>query len=212
MDLDNPAPVLRRISQQLLPRFPGIFAIETVERYVTESYRSLAAGARVRAHLITLTKRLAEERLVALAQANGSLSKPVREVLFVCTRNAGRSQLAAALMDHHAQGSVHVRTAGTQPAHDIEPTVIEALAEMGLDATREFPKPLTDEVVLAADVIVSMGCGDACPVHPGKRYLHWDLPDTHGKSLQEIRDLRVLIDLMVRDLLDEFAAWALPES
>ncbi|GAA2378991.1 arsenate reductase ArsC [Nonomuraea africana] len=203
MALRDPDPVLRRIAAQLQPRFPGVYSTETVERYVVESYRALSATARVRQHLPALTEKLAEERLVALAQANGVLAKPVYEVLFVCTHNAGRSQLAAALMNHHAAGRVHVRTAGTRPAADIEPAVAEALGEMGLGVSAEFPKPLTDEVVQAADVVVSMGCGDACPVHPGRRYLEWNLPDTHGKSLAEVRDIAVLVDLMVRDLLDE---------
>ncbi|MFG1697212.1 low molecular weight phosphatase family protein [Nonomuraea sp. NPDC049309] len=203
MELSRPDALLRRIAQQLLPHFPGIFSMETVERYVTESYESLARGARVRQHLFTLTHRLAEARLTALAQSRGAIGKPVCEVLFVCTHNAGRSQMAAALMKHHAAGRVHVRTAGTHPAHEIEPTVIEALALMGVTTTTEFPKPLTDEIVLAADVIVSMGCGDACPVHPGKRYLNWDFSDTRGKSLHDVHNLCQMIDLMVRDLLDE---------
>ncbi|MET9240913.1 three-helix bundle dimerization domain-containing protein [Nonomuraea sp. NPDC003709] len=113
MELSRPDALLRRIAQQLLPRFPGIFSIETVERYVIESYESLARGARIRQHLFTLTQRLAEERLTALAQSRGEIGKPVCEVLFVCTHNAGRSQMAAALMSHHAAGRVHVRTAGT---------------------------------------------------------------------------------------------------
>ncbi|MEU8403521.1 arsenate reductase ArsC [Nonomuraea sp. NPDC048892] len=195
--------MLGRIAQQLLPRFPGIFSIETVERYVAESYASLARGARVQQHLFTLTERLAEERLTALAQSRDEMGKPVSEVLFVCTHNAGRSQMAAALMRHHAAGQVHVRTAGTHPAPEIESTVIEALTLMGITTLTDFPKPLTDEVVLAADVIVSMGCGDACPIHPGKRYLNWDFTDTRGRSLDEVHDLCMMIDLMVRDLLDE---------
>ncbi|WP_236004397.1 arsenate-mycothiol transferase ArsC [Nonomuraea antri] len=195
--------MLRRIAQQLLPRFPGIFSIETVERYVTASYQSLAHGARVREHLFTLTERLAEERLTALAQTRGAIGKPVCEVLFVCTHNAGRSQIAAALTRHHARGQVNVRAAGTHPADEIEPAVLEALAGMGAEVGPEFPKPLTDEVVLAADVIVSMGCGDACPIHPGKRYLNWDFSETRGRSTAEVRELCLMIDLMVRDLLDE---------
>jgi arsenate reductase len=127
----------------------------------------------------------------------------VPEVLFVCVHNAGRSQMAAALLDHHATGLVHVLSAGTTPADEIHPHVVEAMAEVGLDLSREFPKPLTDEVVRAADVVVTMGCGDACPVYPGKRYLDWDLTDPSGKSFAEVREIRDDIDRRVRALLDE---------
>jgi arsenate reductase (thioredoxin) len=127
----------------------------------------------------------------------------IPEVLFVCVHNAGRSQMAAALLDHHAQGRVHVRSAGSEPADQINPAVIDALAERGLDVTQEFPKPLTDEVARAADVIVTMGCGDACPVYPGKRYLDWQLDDPAGKSIDEVRVIRDDIDRRVRGLLVE---------
>ena len=129
--------------------------------------------------------------------------KTVPEVLFVCVHNAGRSQMAAALLDHHAAGAVHVRSAGTAPAEDINPAVGQAMAELGLDISREFPKPLTDDVVRAADVVITMGCGDACPVYPGKRYLDWNLTDPAGKSLEQIRPIREEIDRRVRDLLAE---------
>ncbi len=129
--------------------------------------------------------------------------KDVPEVLFVCVHNAGRSQMAAALLDRHVGGRVHVLSAGSTPAEEIHPVVVEAMAEVGLDLSREFPKPLTDEAVRAADVVVTMGCGDACPVHPGKRYLDWDLPDPSGKSIEEVREIRDDIDRRVRALLDE---------
>jgi arsenate reductase len=125
----------------------------------------------------------------------------IPEVLFVCVHNAGRSQMAAALLDHHARGRVHVRSAGSEPADQINPAVVEALAELGLDAAREFPKPLTDEVARAADVIVTMGCGDACPVYPGKRYLDWQLDDPAGQPLEVVRVVRDEIDRRVQDLL-----------
>ncbi|MGH3823040.1 MAG: arsenate reductase ArsC [Pseudonocardiaceae bacterium] len=129
----------------------------------------------------------------------------VPEVLFVCVHNAGRSQMAAALLDHHGQGRVHVRSAGSAPASEINPAVRAAMAELGFDLTREFPKPLTDDVVRAADVVITMGCGDACPIYPGKRYLDWSLPDPAGRSLEEIRPIRDEIDTRVRDLLAELA-------
>jgi protein-tyrosine-phosphatase len=123
------------------------------------------------------------------------------EVLFVCVHNAGRSQMAAALLDHHAQGRVRVRSAGSAPAGEINPTVVTAMHELGLDLSREFPKPLTADSVHAADVVVTMGCGDACPFFPGKRYLDWELDDPAGKSLSEVRVIRDEIDRRVRALL-----------
>ncbi|MFL6149540.1 MAG: arsenate reductase ArsC [Pseudonocardiaceae bacterium] len=125
------------------------------------------------------------------------------EVLFVCVHNAGRSQMAAALLDHHADGRVQVRSAGSAPAGEINPAVRAAMAELGLDLSREYPKPLTDDAVQGADVVITMGCGDACPVYPGKRYLDWNLPDPAGKSVEEIRPIRDEIDRRVRTLLEQ---------
>jgi arsenate reductase (thioredoxin) len=125
------------------------------------------------------------------------------EVLFVCVHNAGRSQMAAALLDHHAQGRVHVRSAGSTPAAEINPAVVQAMAEVGIDISKEFPKPLTDQVVRDADAVVTMGCGDACPVYPGKRYIDWELTDPAGKGLEEVRPIRDEIDRRVRELLEE---------
>ncbi|MDT7559674.1 MAG: hypothetical protein QOI68_4144 [Pseudonocardiales bacterium] len=129
--------------------------------------------------------------------------KKVPEVLFVCVHNAGRSQLAAGLLHHHAAGAVHVRSAGSAPADEINPAVREAMAEIGLDISREFPKPLTDDVVRAADVVITMGCGDACPVYPGKRYLDWELDDPAGRGIDAVRPIRDEIDRRVRALLAE---------
>jgi arsenate reductase len=129
--------------------------------------------------------------------------KNVPEVLFVCVHNAGRSQLAAGLLHHHAAGAVHVRSAGSAPADEINPAVREAMAEIGLDISREFPKPLTDDVVRAADVVITMGCGDACPVYPGKRYLDWELDDPAGRGIDAVRPIRDEIDRRVRALLAE---------
>lgn len=123
------------------------------------------------------------------------------EVLFVCVHNAGRSQMAAALLDRLADGRVVVRSAGSVPADEIDPAVVEAMAELGLDLSKEFPKPLTTEAVEASDVVVTMGCGDACPVFPGKRYLDWELEDPAGKTLAEVRPIRDEIDRRVRSLL-----------
>ncbi|MCP2340284.1 arsenate reductase ArsC [Actinomadura rupiterrae] len=127
----------------------------------------------------------------------------VPEVLFVCVHNAGRSQMAAALLDHHAAGRVRVRSAGSAPADSVNPAVVEAMAEVGLDLSREFPKPLTAEAVRTADVVITMGCGDACPVFPGKRYLDWKLDDPAGRGVADVRPIRDEIDRRVRALLAE---------
>jgi protein-tyrosine-phosphatase len=131
------------------------------------------------------------------------MMKAVPEVLFVCVHNAGRSQMAAALLDHHAEGRVHVRSAGSTPADEINPAVVTVMDELGIDLSREFPKPLTTDVVEAADVVVTMGCGDACPIFPGKRYLDWDLTDPFGRPVGDVRSIRDEIDRRVRGLLSE---------
>jgi protein-tyrosine-phosphatase len=127
----------------------------------------------------------------------------VPEVLFVCVHNAGRSQMAAALLDHHAAGKVHVRSAGSAPADTINPAVVAVMEEIGLDLSKEFPKPLTNDDVKAADVVITMGCGDTCPIHPGKRYLDWELEDPAGKTADQVRPIRDEIDTRVRALLAE---------
>lgn len=129
--------------------------------------------------------------------------KEVPEVLFVCVHNAGRSQMAAALLDRAAQGRVHVRSAGSAPAHEIHAGVREAMAELDVDLSKEFPKPLTDEAVKAADVVITMGCGDACPIYPGKKYLDWELEDPADKPIDKVRPIRDEIDRRVRALLEE---------
>ena len=123
------------------------------------------------------------------------------EVLFVCTHNAGRSQMAAALLDHKAAGSVRVTSAGSQPADELNPAVVQVMTEIGLDISRERPKRLATDFVQAADVVITMGCGDACPVYPGKRYLDWVLPDPAGLSVDEVRAIRDQIDQLVDALL-----------
>jgi arsenate reductase (thioredoxin) len=127
----------------------------------------------------------------------------VPEVLFVCVRNAGRSQMAAGLLDRLAAGRVRVRSAGSDPAEAIHPNVRIAMAEVGVDLGKEHPKPLADETVRAADVVITMGCGDACPVYPGKRYEDWELEDPAGKDLEAVRRIRDQIDARVKALLDE---------
>ena len=131
------------------------------------------------------------------------MTRDVPEVLFVCVHNAGRSQMAAALLDRDARGKVHVRSAGSEPADRLNPAVVEAMAEIGLDVSKEIPKPLTDEFVRDADVVITMGCGDACPIYPGKRYLDWELDDPAGKTLDDVRPIRNEIEQEVRALVQD---------
>ena len=127
----------------------------------------------------------------------------IPEVLFVCVHNAGRSQMAAGLLEHHAAGRVKVRSAGSAPADTLNPVVVAVMAEIGLDISHHHPKPLTAEAGRAADIIVTMGCGDACPVYPGKRYLDWELPDPAGQPLEVVRAIRADIERRVQALIDE---------
>ena len=129
------------------------------------------------------------------------MSEELPEVLFVCVHNAGRSQMAAALIDRYAGGQVRVRSAGSEPADRVNPAVVQAMSEVGLDISKEFPKRLTDAAVREADVVITMGCGDACPFYPGKKYLDWDLPDPSGRPVEEVRPIRDEIDRRVRGLL-----------
>ena len=131
------------------------------------------------------------------------LQTDVPEVLFVCVHNAGRSQMAAALLDHYAQGRVHVHSAGSDPADQINPAVVAAMSELGIDISKEFPKPITDEAVRAADAVITMGCGDACPIYPGKRYEDWELDDPADADLDGVRRIRDDIAERVRRLLEE---------
>ena len=149
--------------------------------------------------------RFARERLRALGQIEGAITKQVPEVLFVCVQNAGRSQMAAGLLDKLAAGRVHVRSAGSEPANQINPVVREAMAEVGVDLDREFPKRLADEIVRAADAVITMGCGDACPIHPGKRYEDWDFDDPANEDLDGVRRIRDQIRGRIVELLAEVA-------
>ncbi len=126
-------------------------------------------------------------------------------VLFLCTHNAGRSLAARVLLDHYAQGRVRVESAGSEPGNELNPSVVAILVERGLDPSREFPKPLTDEAARSADVIVTMGCGDTCPVYPGKRYLDWELADPAGEPIDRVRPIVAEIDRRVQVLLAELA-------
>ena len=131
------------------------------------------------------------------------MDKERPEVLFVCVHNAGRSQMAAGLVKLRSQGRIHVRSAGSEPANEINPAVVEAMEELGVDLNEEFPKPLTDEVVRAADVVITMGCGDACPIYPGKKYEDWELDDPAGQDLETVRRIRDELDGRVQKLIGE---------
>jgi arsenate reductase len=195
------APDLDRIARDLAVRFHGVFSPETVQAYVAESYELLSRGSRSPL-LASRAAVFAATRLDALSRATAQ-SHGVPTVLFVCVQNAGRSQLAAGILRQLAGERVVVRTAGSEPAGEVRHTVVSVLDEIGVALAGEFPKPLTDEAVRAADVVVTMGCGDACPVYPGRRYLDWDLEDPVGKPIERVRAIRDDIEGRVRHLLTE---------
>ncbi|MBC3842114.1 arsenate reductase ArsC [Streptacidiphilus sp. 4-A2] len=197
-----PDPQLLSGAARLALRYGGTFAPETVQRLLADSYQRLAETAAVRTHLVVLAERLADERLAALAHGTAAPGGTPR-VLFVCTGNAGRSQLAAGLLAHAAKGRLQVSSAGTRPAGVLDDFVTEVLAEVGADLPEAFPKPLTEEVVAAADIVVTMGCGDACPIPAGRRYLDWPVLDPHGKPLDTVRAIRDEIAHRVADLVAE---------
>ena len=193
---------IQRVTEGLVGEFAGVFSRETIERYITESVE-LLGETKVNVFVPVLAHRFARERLRALGQAEGALAKDMPEVLFVCTHNAGRSQMAAGLVKLRSGGRIHVRSAGSTPASEINPNAVIALEELGVDMGEEFPKPLTDEVVRAADVVITMGCGDACPIYPGKHYEDWTVDDPAGESLESVRRIRDDIDNRVQKLVAE---------
>ena len=193
---------VNQAAEALAGEFKGVFSEETIARYIAESL-DLLGGARINVYVPVLAHRFARERLRALAQAEGMLVKEQPEVLFVCVHNAGRSQMAAGLVKLRSEGRVHVRSAGSAPGDEINPAVIQVMSEIGVDMTEEFPKPLTDEVVRAADVVITMGCGDACRIYPGKRYEDWELEDPAGETVETVRRIRDEIDRRVQRLIAE---------
>jgi protein-tyrosine-phosphatase len=190
-----------RIGNDLAYSFDGVLAADEVGRAVRAAWVELASVSRIPTYLPVLVSRLARERLTAAAQAEGRIVRTVPELLFVCVHNAGRSQLAAALAQHLAAGRVHVRSAGSAPTGELNPVVLEALAERGITLTEAFPKPLSNDVVRAADVIVTMGCGDACPIYPGKRYEDWLVADPADQPLEVVREIRDDVQARVSALL-----------
>ncbi|WP_411076059.1 low molecular weight phosphatase family protein [Streptomyces sp. cmx-4-7] len=187
---------------RLASRYAGHFAPETVLGLLADSYTRLVEHARIRTHLVVLAERLTADRLDALAHTQGLTSGPTR-VLFVCSHNAGRSQMAAALLAHRAGDAVTVSSAGTHPADQVEPHIEQALTEAGVDLADAYPKPLTEEVVQAADIVITMGCGDACPVVPGRRYLDWPVADPEGAPIAVVRDIRDAVDAHITELLTQ---------
>ncbi len=186
----------------LAKEFAGVFARETVAEVLLDSLARLGPS-RVKTYRPVLAYRFARQRLADTAAVAGTLERAQPTVLFVCTQNAGRSQLAAALLEHAAEGQVIVRSAGSQPAGQLDEGVVDALAEAGVDTAGAFPKPISPEALEAADVVVTMGCGDACPVLPARRYLDWDLPDPDGATPEQVRALRNDIAGRVQLLLHE---------
>jgi arsenate reductase (thioredoxin) len=196
---------VEKAAAALEDEFAGTFSRETIARYIAESV-DLLGDSRINVFVPVLAHRFARERLRALGQAEGLITKEQPEVLFVCVHNAGRSQMAAGLVKLRSQGRIHVRSAGSDPGEAINPAVVEAMNELGVDMGEAFPKPLTDEVVRAADVVITMGCGDACPIYPGKRYEDWVLDDPEGQSLEVVRRIRDELDTKVHTLVGELLA------
>ncbi len=195
--------VTSQLVDDLTYSYQDIFEPAVIEKAVAEAWDLLAPASTIRTYLPILVARQAREQLMATAQAEGRVAKKVPEILFVCVHNAGRSQMAAALTEHLSARRVHVRSAGSAPTGDVLPVAIEALRERGIALGTAYPKPLSDSVVKAADIIVTMGCGDTCPYFPGKRYEDWDVADPAGQPLGVVRDIRDDIQARVTALLRE---------
>ena len=194
---------LRTAAARLADEFAGTFGAETIERFLHSSYDQFSDRSTVARFLPLMAERFARQRLTALAKVEG-LSKDGRPtVLFLCVHNAGRSQMALGFFQHMAGDRAVGWSGGSEPGVEVNPAAVAAMRERGIDISGEYPKPWTDEVVRAADVVVSMGCGDACPVFPGKRYLEWELDDPAGKSAEQVRPVRDEIERRVRQLLAE---------
>lgn len=184
------------------------FGVETIKRFLHTSYDQFAGRATVSNFLPLLAERFARQRLHALARAEGKISDGRPTVLFLCTHNAGRSQMALGYFTQLAGDGAVAWSGGSEPGDAINPSAVQAMAEVGIDITGEFPKPWTDEIVQAADVVITMGCGDACPVFPGKRYVNWELPDPAGQGVDAVRPIRDEIEERVTRLLAELGVTA----
>ena len=194
---------LRGCAERLTREFTGTFNTETIEKFLASSYDQFADRATVVNFLPLLAERFARERLRALSRVEGLAEDGRPAVLFLCTHNAGRSQMAMGFFAHHARDAAVAWSGGTEPGTEVNPAAIAAMAERGIDISGEYPKPWTDEVVRAADAVISMGCGDACPIFPGKRYEDWDLADPEGLTVADVRAIRDDIERRVLVLMEE---------
>jgi arsenate reductase len=194
---------LKTAAARLQGEFAEMFGVETIERFLHASYDQFAGRATVANFLPLLAERFARQRLRALAKVEGKAldGKPI--VLFLCTHNAGRSQMAMGFFTHLAGDAAVAWSGGSEPGDQVNSAAIEAMAERGIDIAGEYPKPWTDEIVAAADVVITMGCGDACPVFPGRRYQEWVLEDPAGLGVDAVRPIRDDIERRVRQLLAE---------
>mgnify|MGYP001433749648 CR=1 FL=1 len=200
-------PLVRRAASRLTDEFAAYFGSETIERYLAESLDEIVARARVRAFVPLFAERFTRDRLWSLAKAEGRLASDKPVVLFLCVQNAGRSQMAAGWLEHLAGDRVKVMSGGSAPEGDVNEHAVAAMLERGIDIGKQFPKPWTDEVVMAADVVITMGCGDACPIFPGKRYEDWDLADPAEADLDGVRAIRDDIEKRVMALIAGLVAW-----
>ena len=194
---------LHSAAKDLHTEYRGIFGQETIESLLFDSYAELASSATVTRWLVTGAERFARQRLQALAHAQATAADHKPAVLFVCVHNAGRSQIALGWFARLAQGRAIAWSGGSEPVSGIHAGVVAAMAEVGIDISGEFSKPWTDEFVLAADVVITMGCGDACPLLPGKHYEDWELDDPAGMTLEEIRPIRDEIKDRVANLIEK---------
>ena len=194
---------LRTAATRLRGEFDGVFSTETIERFLQTSYDQFAGRATVPNFLPLMAERFARQRLRALAKVEGASSDGTPIVLFLCVHNAGRSQMALGWFNHLAGDRAVAWSGGSEPGTEINPAAVAAMAEVGIDITAEFPKPWTEEIIRAADVVITMGCGDACPLYPGKRYEDWELDDPAGQDLAAVRPIRDEIRHRVEALLDE---------
>lgn len=194
---------LRSAAARLAGEFDGVFGAETIERFLHTSFDQFATRATIPQFLPLMAERFARQRLRALAKVEGLSHDGKPTVLFLCVHNAGRSQMALGFFHHLAGDAAVAWSGGSEPGVEVNPSAVAAMAERGIDISAEFPKPWTDETVRAADVVVTMGCGDACPVFPGKRYEEWLLDDPAGKGVEEVRPVRDEIERRVRALLAE---------
>jgi arsenate reductase (thioredoxin) len=192
---------LKSAAVRLAEQFEGVFGTETVKRFLTSSYDQFATRATAVNFLPVMAERFARQRLQALARVEGKADDGLPTVLFLCVHNAGRSQMALGWFERLAGDRAVAWSGGSEPGHEVNPAAIAAMKEIGIDISAEFPKPWTDEIVQAADVVVTMGCGDACPLFPGKRYEDWVLDDPDGMGVEEVRPIRDEIGQRVRELL-----------